>query len=53
MIAIRKFIGSCIENITTKSNNLEAIVGSMGNINSAMELVEARERDAEIFFRKI
>ena len=46
MIAIRKFIGGCLENVTLNNNNLEAVVGGMNKIRQTMDAVVAREKDS-------
>lgn len=43
MIALRKFLGGCLENINLKSHNLDAIVGGMNNIQHVGNAINARE----------
>lgn len=43
MIAVRKFIGACLENVNCNSNNLEAVVGGMGETNKAMSAIVKTE----------
>ena len=50
-IAMRKFIGGCLENVTLNNNNLEAVVGAMTKVNSTMSSIETREQNAEANYR--
>ena len=51
MIAIRKFIGGCLENVCYNYANLEAIVGGMGAINDSVRALHSREHDNEAQIR--
>lgn len=53
MIAIRKFVGGCLENVTLNNNNLEAVVGGMSTINHTMDAIVLREQDTEATYRQI
>lgn len=46
MIAIRKFVGGCLENVTLNNNNLEAVVGGMTTIHETMDAIVVREKDS-------
>jgi len=53
MIAIRKFIGACLENVNCNSNNLEAVVGGMGDINMSNEAIIRAEGGLEKSAREL
>ena len=43
MIAIRKFIGGCLENCILNYANLEAVVGGLGEVNKSVHALMMRE----------
>ena len=53
MIALRKFIGGCLENVGLNSNNLESIVGVMGKLDCSAQALVAHEHESEIQYRQI
>ena len=45
MIAVRKFIGACLENVNRNGCNLEAVVGGMGEVNRTMDTIALSEQE--------
>ena len=47
MIAVRKFIGGCLDGINLQNKNLEAVVGAMNKVEEVVKTCEVRERSVE------
>ena len=47
MIALRKFIGGCLDNINIMNKNLESVVGGMNKIEGVVKVCEIREKSIE------
>ncbi len=47
MIAMRKFIGGCLDSINLLNGNLEMVVGAMGEVANAEASVVERAKEAE------
>ena len=48
MIAMRKFVGGCLDSINLLNGNLEMVVGAMSEVHNSMEMVIEREKIAEL-----
>lgn len=42
MIALRKFIGGCLDGINLMNKNLETVVGAMGKVAETTKAIEDR-----------
>lgn len=47
IIAMRKFIGGCLDGITLLNGNLETVVGALSEVQQSMAAVVVREKEAE------
>lgn len=47
MVAMRKFVGGCLDTINLMNQNLETVVGAMSMVRQSMLAVIEREKEAE------
>ena len=53
MIAMRKFIGGCLDGINLMNKNLESVVGAMSTVEQTMQAVVDREKESDHQEREI
>ena len=53
MIAVRKFLGACLENVNRNGCNLEAVVGGMAEVTKAMDQVGKTQAEQDIVVRSV
>ena len=53
MIAMRKFLGGCLDNVNLNKKNLESVVGAMSKIEGTAESCFQREKEAEAEQRQV
>ena len=48
MIALRKFIGGCLDGINLMNKNLETVVGAMSKVSETTKAIEDRSTQSDI-----